>query len=544
MKKMILSTWISSLLTLFSRILGLARDKALVMVFGATGGVLDAFLLAFTIPNLFRRLFGEGALSSAFLPVFVDYRENRDPKEANRFAGAVLTALLLFLSGLVLVGIFLCLGGAQLFAEGSKHILTLRLTAAMLPFLIFICLAALGSGMLQSLRCFALPAAMPILLNLGFLGVLGWITWYSPVKAPREVIFYVAAAVVAAGVAQLLILYLSLFFKGVRLWPVFSFRHEGLQKVLLALGPAVVGLAVFQINVLVDRLIAYLLCGEGAMTYLYLGNRLMQLPLGLFGVAMATVAFPELISHMSRKEWSPLFNKLSTSIRFLIFIMLPATAGLIALADPTIRMIFFEPDTNSFGEFQVYRTSVVMACYAPGLFFIALQQLLTRVFYAKGDYRTPVRITAVMVGLNLVLNLILIHAPDLYRQWAYGESLRLNEGGLALSTSICAMLTAIWMWSVLRRELRVKDALSAWDKAFAPVTATAARIIIAAIATGVFAHWVAGSIPVEPEVLVRVERGIIGLLGGFFGYFIFCYVFDYPEIPEFLWRSKPEKGAE
>jgi putative peptidoglycan lipid II flippase len=536
---MIRSTLGASSLTLVSRLLGLIRDKALVVVLGPMPWVLDAFLLAFTIPNLFRRLFGEGALSSAFIPVFIEYREERPAAEAARFASAVLTALAAVLTGVVLVGALVAWLAADALAAAPADALALRLTAAMLPFTLFICVAALLAGMLQSLQRFALPAAMPVLLNVAFLAALGWLAWERPDLPLPRAAYWVAGAVVLAALAQVVVQALALAGRGMVLRPVLCWDHPGLRRVLQGMGPTAVGLAVFQINVLADRLIAYLLVPEsGALTHLYLGNRLMQLPLGLFGVSMATVAFPALVSHLQRQEWETLFVKLSTAMRFLLFVMLPSAVGLAVLASPIVRMIFYEADETSFDRGDVYRTGLVLALYAPGLFFIAVQQLLTRAHYARGDYRTPVRITAGMVGLNLVLNLALIHAPDLYRRWALGESAPLGEGGLALSTSLCAALTAWLLWDRLRAALRDGEAAPAWDQAFGTLRAAAVRIGLAAGGMGLLCYWVARSIPTEPELAMRLERGLVSVGLGVVFYLVLCYVIPVPEVEEFLFRRR------
>jgi putative peptidoglycan lipid II flippase len=539
---MIKSTWAVSLLTMLSRILGLVRDKALVLVFGASG-ILDAFFLAFTIPNLFRRLFGEGALSSAFIPVFIDYRENRSPSVANRFANIVLTALMLFLTSITAIIILLALGGRQMLPVDDNTSLALKLTATMIPFMPLICVSALLSGMLQSVRIFAIPAAMPVLLNIFIIGTLGY-THYNATDIPQTTaIFYVAAAVVGAGIIQFLVQIPVLWSKGVWIRPSFSLKHEGLNKVLKAMGPTVLGLAVFQINVLLDRLIAYILVGnEGALTHLYLGNRLMQLPLALFGISLATTAFPEIVSHMKREDWKPLFEKISAGIRFLAFLMLPATFGLIALAEPVIRMIFQEPDLV-FTDASVYKTSLVLALYAPGLLFVSLQQLFTRIFYAEGDYKTPVSISVKMVFLNLILNVILIHAPDLYIHWATAGNpiVPLGEGGLALSTSITALITAYLLWSTIKERLNKGQAKDLWEEEFSKLKESLTNIVIASAIMGILTWLIARSIPAEPEFWVRLERGIVPVVCGIFSYIIICYSIPVPEIEEFVFKKTEKK---
>ncbi|MFW5857623.1 MAG: murein biosynthesis integral membrane protein MurJ [Planctomycetota bacterium] len=535
--RMMRATWVASLLTLLSRVLGLVRDKALVLVFGAAEGVLDSFLLAFTVPNLFRRIFGEGALTAAFLPVFVDIDETEGRDAAGRFGSGVATLLCLLLTAVAGAGMLACLGAARLAEPGSGHRLTLQLTAFLLPFLVLICLSALESAMLQGLRRFALPAAMPVGLNAAIVAALGYVLVYARHRPAEETVYLVAGAVLAGGVAQVVLQLGALWWRGVWLRPRLEPSSPGTRRVWSAMAPTVLGLAVFQVNVLVDRLIAYLLVpGEGALTHLYLGNRLMQLPLGLFGVAMATVAFPDLVSHFRGGQWRSLFGKLDRGTRFLLFVMLPSTAGLIALSEPLVRMIFQEPDLT-FSDREVYRTSLVLVCYAPGLFFVAWQQLLARVHYARGDYRTPVIASTAMVGLNVILNLVLIHAPDLYARWHDRADLPLGEGGLALSSSICAGVAAWWLWRSARGALRIGDAAKIWDRTFAELPASVGRILVAAAGTGVFAYWVAGSIPAEPELLVRVERGLVSAALGALAYFVLCSVIPVPELGFLTGRS-------
>lgn len=544
-RKLIRSTWGVSALTLVSRILGLIRDKFLVVVFGASG-VLDAFLFAFTIPNLFRRLFGEGALSAAFIPVFVEFRQERGVDESNRLASEVVSTLILFLSAVVGLGIGVCLLGARFFPDER---LMLFLTAMMLPFTMLVCVSALFAAMLQSVRVFALPAAMPVLLNIFMLGS-AWMVWRgmpSEVEAQAAylsgAVSWVAWAVTLAGLAQCVVLLPALFLRKVFVWPRVAWSGEGFHRVLLAMGPTALGLAVFQINVFIDRLIAYALVpGDGALTYLYLGNRLMQLPLALFGISVATTFFPSIVSAMTGKDWKTLLNRMGTAFRFLAFLLLPATFGLIALAQPITRMIFQEPDL-SFTHEDVYRTARVLALYAPGLFFIALQQVMTRVFYAEGDYRTPVRVTAAMVGLNVVMNVIFIYMPDLYQRWTWPDAdpVRLAEGGLALSTSVAAGISVAVMWIIQKERLIKKCGAELWDQTFGAVRWAVARIALAALAgCGVFAYFVAQSIPTEPELWVRLERGLVSVLFGAIGYGMFCVIFAVPEFDEFVLHKHPE----
>ncbi len=534
-ERIIKNTWMVSALTLSSRVLGLIRDKALVLVFGGASGVLDAFFLAFTIPNLFRRLFGEGALSSAFIPEFVDCRENYSVEESNHFASVIFTALGLVLSIFSVAVIVICLSISG-FVGNESTLLALKLTAMMLPFMPLICVSALLAGMLQCIRKFGIPAAMPVLLNITILGVLGYFIYYCPNQ--ENLIYYVAGAVVIGGGLQVLIQMPYLWANGVYVGISTNFGHDRLKTVLKAMGPTVLGLAIFQINVLLDRLIAFLMVDEsGALTHLYLGNRLMQLPLALFGISLVTTVFPDIVSHMKRKEWGDLFSKMDTSVRFLIFIMIPSAVGLIVVSEPVVRMIFQEPDLV-FSDMDVYKTSAVLALYAPSLVFISIQQFITRVFYADGDYKTPVSISIKMVFLNVGLNIVLIHVPDLYQRWANNVDMPLGEAGLALSTTITSIISMCYLWYIMKLRLIKVSSEKVWDDKFSRLSASTSMICIASFGMGIITWLVVRSIPAEPELLVRVERGLISVIVGVASYIIICQVFEIKELNEFDFRKK------
>jgi len=561
-----------SALTLVSRALGLVRDYYLVVLFGPTRWVLDAFLLAFTIPNLFRRLLGEGALAASFVPVFIRTHEIEGVEPASRLAGAILSLLALVTAGIAGAGMLLCLGFDQALTVQAPIRLTLQLTAVMLPFLCLVCCAALLSGMLQSLRLFSLPAAMGIILNVCFLASFAYVTRSRAEGDPvggllgtpggtRQAIFCVAVSVLAAGVLQILVQWPALRSRGIRCEPSFSLEQPGVRAVLKALGPTALGLGVVQVNVLVDNLIAGTLAfgrSGGAVQYLYIGNRLMQLPLGVFGIAVATTAFPYLARHAARGEDKELLQRLQDAIRMLVFVVLPAAAGLGVLSDPLIRLIFQKPDL-AFSDAAVYRTAAVLTCYAGGLIFFSLQHLLTRVFYAREEYGAPVRIAAWMVAVNFVLNLLFIHAPDLYLRWS-GDVIPdldraglitasflawppLGEAGLALATTITAFVNVLVLWACLKRRLRPRIGEAKWDRSIRDLHWSVARMVLAATAMGVFVYFSRNSIPYEPELLGRLERGLVPVLLGIGGYWVACLVFPVPELEEFIGRWRRKKSA-
>ncbi len=585
-----------SAVTLLSRLLGLVRDKFLVLLFGPPlVWVLDAFIFAFTIPNLFRRVFGEGALTASFLPVFVRTRETESDEAASRVASTVLTALLLATALIAAVGMAVCVGVDAALTPSPQVRLTLQLLVIMLPFLVLICASALLSGMLQGLRSFAIPAAMSIVLNGFFIGtclyilLLHWpdgsvCSWYEQARCAAralresgafEAIRTVALGVVLAGATQLLIQWPLLRVRGVALGPSFNLSDKRMRQVIQALGPTALGLGVVQVNVLLDNIIAYAMSigvidvsQAGATTYLYLGNRLMQLPLGVIGIAIATTAFPFLATAAAKKDHRGLLESLTDTMRHLLFLVLPAAVGLIVMADPIIRMIYQEPDM-AFSDAAVYRSTAVLACYAAGLAFYSLQHLLTRTYYALGDYRTPVKIAIGMVAVNLVLNLVLIHAPDLYRHWigfdhhlsglptvpSWGSALladpryrgsvaALGEAGLALATALTAALNVSYLWAGLRKKLKSQVGPEDWEKQTGHLSNAAIWLVVAALAMGLIVYLIRMSIPPGPELIWRIERALVPCILGVGVYAVVCMIFAIPEWSEYwgsLFGKKPEK---
>jgi len=559
-----------SFLTMISRVLGLLRDKGLVLLFGAAPGVLDAFLFAFTIPNLFRRVFGEGAVSAAFIPAFVQENESKGKNAATTLASASFTLLFLVTAAISFLGILICLGLVSFVNSDWQKVM--ELLVILLPFLPLVCCAALLSAVLQGVRRFLLPAAMSILLNLALIISFAVILWTHPLGLPANTPFWqvltaipahiqndapslirwAAWSVLFSGVAQIAVQWGFLAMNGIRIFPLFSFKTEVMRSALKSLGPIALGLGVVQLNVFIDNLIAYWLSSgraPGATTYLYLGNRLMQLPLGVFGIALATTAFPYLASHAAKGDWKELLQSLTGSFRMLFFVVLPASAGLIVMADPLIRMLYQEPDLT-FSHAAVYRSSATLALYSAGLIFFCMQQLLTRVFYARKDYMTPVKISVGMVALNLVMNLTLIHMPDLYRRWGrvsipgISDQMPLNEAGLALSTTLSAAIGVYLLWTILKKTLVQSMGENEFTTQMAPIYGALARIGIGSLLMGVFVYFVRNSIPWEPELWMRIYRGLTPVAVGFAAYILLCWVIPIPELGEFfLSRQKRKKDT-
>jgi putative peptidoglycan lipid II flippase len=399
--------------TLVSRVLGLLRDRLWA---GSLGGslTLDCFLMAFALPNLLRNLFGEGALAAAFVPRYVQARD-RDPGEAERFAGTVLTRLALLLSavsalGMLAAGALYWYGGLQ--GRGwERPTLVALLSIPQIPYLLFICVAATMSGVLNGRRRFAAAAAAPVVLNLVLISTAG-------LGAERESLL-LPYAVLLAGILQVVLLAVAMLRSGGI--PPLQHRSTPAERELRgALAPTLVASGIYQLNAYLDTVIAMVfVLGDGPVSYLYFGNRLLQFPMALIGHGVATAAYPELSSSAS-EGWAATGKGLREACRLLSFWLLPAAVGLLVTAEPVVRTIY---QSGRFNEEAIARTVLVTEMLSLALVPIALAKLLMRAFHARLDQRTPMRISLSMVALNLALNLVLVQTS-------------LREAGLALATAL------------------------------------------------------------------------------------------------------------
>jgi len=433
-----------SLITLASRVTGLVRDAALSRVFGAAG-VMDAFFFAFMIPNLFRRLFGEGAVSAAFLRAYARL-DKTDPPTAKRLATLTVIILIVGLGGITVAGELLLFGGLR-FAGSQQH-LVLRLTMITLPYMPMVCLVAILGAMLQVHGRFAPTAAVPVVMNLCLIAaVVGLVEVFGDRNGSGH-ITAVAASLLVAGVLQLAWMAWSL---RDRRWLVRGAREawEPMKDVLRQAGPMILGLGVLQVNVFLDGLIAsypttvgptvfgfaYPL-KEGAMAAVSFAQRLYQFPLGVFGIAIATAIFPALARQSDDPE--AFSDILRRGLRLVVFIALPASAGLI-LVGPLLVSVILQGRLFTAADSQ--RVAFVLYGYAAAVWASSMIHVLTRAFYARGDSRTPVKVAVWMVLLNLALNCTLI--------WT-----TLQEAGLAWSTAICATIQAFVLLGLVRRHAR------------------------------------------------------------------------------------------
>lgn len=440
--------WVTSLGTLVSRVLGLVRDMATAALLGlGEGSVMDALAIAFRVANLPRRLLGEGALATSFLPVFSD-TWNRDPKRGWQLLSVLFTLLGGSLGVVVLAVALLC--AAAPVDPASRELA--GLTAAMLPYAIFMCVAAQAAAALQALFEFRWPALAPSLLNVCWL-VAVWLV------APRfsgdllSQAYVIAGAVVASGVLQLGLLWAALARRGFRFDFNWLAAREGVGQIVRSMAPVALALAVTQLNTLGDSAIAWLLSSPdpqsqrigwlgdvvypmqtGAAAAIYYGERFYQLPVALLGVAIATVIYPLLSRHAARGDRQQIGADLSLGLGLVWFTALPAGVGMMLVA-PTVVPLLFE--RGAFSAEDAARAARMIACYASGVWAYSALPVLVRGFYAAGDRLTPARIGVLCVAVDLLLNLALV--------WP------LAERGLAVSTSLAAALQVVLLAALFSR---------------------------------------------------------------------------------------------
>ena len=421
-------------MTLLSRMFGFIRDLFIAMTFGSSTAA-DAFFVAFRIPNMQRRVLGEGAISSAFIPVFSETLTQKG-KEAAQLLTANIFNILLILLSTVSFALFICSPAVvTIFAPGfldtpDKYELTVELTRWMAPYLFFIGLAAFSMGILNSLKSFALPAATPITLNISMIVSILFIT-----PLLNEPITGLAIGVLIGGALQVIIQLPSIIKKGYGWGWHLNFKQPEVIKIAKLMGPAILGLAVYELNLMIDTLLASTL-EEGSISFLYYGNRLVQLPLGVFAVAMAVVLLPTLSRHAAKGELKELVKTLSFSIRIILFITIPATIGLIILREPIVNTLW---ERGEFMHTSTQGTSVALLFYSFGLCAYSGIKIIAPAFYSLQDTKTPAKIGIYSMVLNIILNFVLM-GP-------------LKHGGLALATSLSALFNVTILIHYLRKRL-------------------------------------------------------------------------------------------
>ncbi len=422
-----------SVMTLLSRVLGLMRDIVIAGLFGAGAGA-DAFFVAFKIPNFLRRLFAEGAFNQAFVPVLSEYRSQRDRTAVRGLIDSVAGSLGLTLAGITLLAIVAAPLLVWVFAPGfsqlpEKQALTAEMLRITFPYLLLISLTAFAGSILNSYDRFAVPAFTPVLLNLSLIGTALWLTPYMD-----EPVMALAWGVLIAGCAQLFFQLPFLARIGLMPRPKVRWKDEGVRRIMKLMAPALFGVSVSQINLLLDTVLASFLI-SGSVSWLYYSDRLVELPLGVFGIAVATVILPSLSTKHAEKSGEAFAKTLDWAVRMILLIAVPAALALIVLAEPLLFTLF------QYGAMTVHDVDMAalsLRAYAVGLLAFMLIKVLAPGFYARQDTKTPVNIGIIAMVANMVFNLLLVF-------W-------LDHAGLALATSLSAFLNAGLLWYTLRRD--------------------------------------------------------------------------------------------
>ncbi len=420
-------------MTMISRVLGFLRDMVIARLFGAGAGA-DAFFVAFRIPNFLRRLFAEGAFSPAFVPILSEYKIRRSKEDVQELVDHVAGTLGVILFAVTMIGVIAAPLLVMVFAPGFLHDPErYGLTAVMLritfPYLLFISLTALAAGILNTYGSFSVPAFTPVFLNIAMIAAALWLAPHL-----EHPVYALAWGVFVGGLAQLL--FQLPFLLRIRLLPRPRFQrgHEGVRRVIKLMLPAIFGVSVTQINLLFDTLIASFLVA-GSVSWLYYSDRLLEFPLGVFGIALGTVILPNLAQKHAEASTKEFSHTLDWALRCVLLIGAPATVGLVVLAGPLLATLFY------YGQFDVQDVQMStrsLIAFSIGLLGFLFIKVLAPAFYARQDMRTPVRIGIIALVSNMVMTLMLV--------WS------LKHAGLALATTLSAFLNSGLLYRALRKQ--------------------------------------------------------------------------------------------
>ena len=468
------STAIVSSMTMVSRVFGLLRDMVFTRIFGADAGT-DAFLVAFKIPNFLRRLFAEGAFSQAFVPVLSGVKNEEGDEAVSDLVRNTLGTLAAILSVVSVLAAIISPILVMIFAPGfidqpEKFDLTADMLRITFPYILFMSLTALSAGILNSYGRFAVPAFTPVLLNLSLIAAAIWL-------APRMEVPIMALAwgVFIAGAAQLAFQIPFILKLGLLRWPRWGWKNSGVRRILKLMIPGIFGSSVMQINLLFDTLIASFLV-SGSVTWLYLSDRMVELPLGIFGIALATVILPNLSQKHASGDPKAFSRMLDWALRWVLVIALPAAVALAVLAGPILSTLFLYGD---FRPLDVEMASISLLVYSTGLIGFILVKVLAPGYFARQDTKTPVKVGLIAMVANMVMNVVFV-VPMLKLGWTAPHA------GLALATSISAFINAGLLYSGLRKA-GVFSPQSGWLKLFF-------QTILAVIVMGALVFTVSGEL--------------------------------------------------
>jgi len=499
--------------TLLSRIFGYIRDMVIAAFFGA-GFYSDAFIAAFRIPNLIRRLFGEGSLSISFVPVFTQYLTDKGKDEAFEMARSAIKLLSVLLVIITVSGIVLSPWIVRIFAPGfagspEKFTLAVVLTRVMFPYIFFICLVALSMGILNALGHFAAPALAPVFLNIAMILSVYIISIFSTDSTNR--LYGLAFGVVIGGFLQLALQMPFLIRKRFYFWKKSEIWHPGLKKIVMLFFPAIFGSAVYQINTLIITLLASIQ-SEGSISYLYYADRLVQFPLGIFAIAAATALLPSISRQAAAKDLNAVRDSFAYTLKLVFFISIPAMVGLIVLRQPIVALLF---ERGAFGREATLLTATAVLYYSIGLWAVSGVRIIVFTFYALKDTKTPVYTAVISIIANILLGVILM-GP-------------MGHAGLALALSLASMLN----FGLLIRALNAKLG----PLKLSGIAESVCKNVICSVIMGIVVWTVAlYFIPSSgTESLSGLITGLMGsILTGLVIYIIFSMIFKTPEIEKVL----------
>jgi len=496
-KQLLKSGVIVSAMTLVSRILGLVRDIIMANLLGATWAS-DVFIVAQKIPNFLRRLFAEGAFSQAFVPVLSEYQTHRTSNEVKRLIAETSGTLGLILLLVAIVGVIGSPVLVSMFGPGftgEDKVKEFELASLLLkitfPYILFISLTAFSGSVLNSVGRFAAPAFTPVFLNLSMISAAIIV---SP-ALPEDTAKAFAWGIFIAGIIQLAFQLPFLWKEGLLLRPTWGWKSSGVQRILTLMGPAIFGVSVAQINLLLDTVFASFLEAEGSISWLYYSDRMMEFPLGVFAIAIATVILPSLSRQHAKNEMKDFNKTLNWGLRLVFLIGVPAAIGLFVMAEPILLTVF---QNGAFDLSAAHSASLSLKAYIIGLVGFMLVKVLAPAFFSRQDTKTPVRIGIIAMSVNMLFNLILFFP--------------LAHIGLALATTISALLNATLLFiALLKEKVFIPD--NAWKSWFA-------KLVVGNIALFSFLHFQMAEVIQWQQwsTFERVESLVILIIGSVFVY--------------------------
>ena len=518
-KTLIQAAGIVSLMTLASRVLGMIRDIVTAGRFG-TSWQWDAFIYAFMLPNFFRRLVGEGALSNAFIPVYSQTLHTQGKEAAFRFANVMSTVLcsVLVIFMLVVEAVLYYLYHAD-FLSPRLH-LTVDLLRVFFPYLFFIALFALAMGILNCHQHFLTPALGPIILDLFWIAGIIWVVPLAG-KIPEDQLRLLAIVLLISGIIQVAVDIPPLQQMGFRFRWIPNFADANLKKTFLLVLPSIMSFAVVQLNLMLDMVLGYFI-GPGANSSLWYGTRVMQFPLGVFGIAMGTALLPTISAQVARKEIEASKRTMSFALRGVALILLPCMVGLMVLGTPIIRMLF---ERGAFDAASTARTSAVLFFYSFGLLSYSGEKMIATGFFASQDMKTPVLLGIISLVINAILNLLLMPF--------------MKEAGLALATSIASIIEfgmLIYYYQKKVSGLPLREILLSYTRIMA---ASLAMGLICFICYQLAKHFIPG-----PHLSAQMIRVFSSIVVSVAAYVACCFLFHVSEMKEaFEFLRKKNKRA-